>query len=144
MKMSLWMWETNWMKTPLWHGKLCTCVAFIFLRCFGNLFWVFWVYWFGVRPGVQMRRTSWQDGVLGTNCPIPPTWNWTYNFQVKDQIGSFFYFPSLNFQRAAGGFGSFIITNRKVISLPYKMPDGDIVISIGDWYTKNHTVRNCC
>ncbi|KAL1822829.1 hypothetical protein ACET3Z_009607 [Daucus carota] len=90
-------------------------------------------------PGVQMRRTSWQDGVLGTNCPIPPTWNWTYNFQVKDQIGSFFYFPSLNFQRAAGGFGSFIITNRKVISLPYKMPDGDIVISIGDWYTKNHT-----
>ncbi|KAF5742591.1 hypothetical protein HS088_TW09G00642 [Tripterygium wilfordii] len=31
--------------------------------------------------------------------------NWTYVFQTKDQIGSFFYFPSLNFQNAGGGFG---------------------------------------
>ncbi|CAL5366966.1 unnamed protein product [Camellia sinensis] len=83
-------------------------------------------------PGVQMRRASWQDGVLGTNCPIPPNWNWTYQFQVKDQIGSFFYFPSLNLQRAAGGFGSFIITNRKIIPLPFSTPDGDINIMIGD------------
>ncbi|PIA65126.1 hypothetical protein AQUCO_00100552v1, partial [Aquilegia coerulea] len=37
--------------------------------------------------GIQHRRNSWQDGVLGTNCPIPPNWNWTYQFQVKDQIG---------------------------------------------------------
>ncbi|CAK9186266.1 unnamed protein product, partial [Ilex paraguariensis] len=91
-----------------------------------------------VVAGIQMRRASWQDGVLGTNCPIPPNWNWTYQFQVKDQIGSFFYFPSLNFQRAAGGFGSFIITNRDIIPLPFNMPDGDIVIIIGDWYTRNH------
>lgn len=90
-------------------------------------------------PGVQMRRSSWQDGVLGTNCPIPPKWNWTYNFQVKDQIGSFFYYPSLNFQRASGGFGGFVITNRDIIPLPFNTPDGDIVIMIGDWYTRNHT-----
>lgn len=89
--------------------------------------------------GVQQRRSSWQDGVLGTNCPIPPKWNWTYQFQVKDQIGSFFYFPSLNFQRAAGGFGGFIINNRPVISVPFDTPEGDIVVFIGDWYTRNHT-----
>jgi FtsP/CotA-like multicopper oxidase with cupredoxin domain len=89
--------------------------------------------------GVQQRRSSWQDGVLGTNCPIPPKWNWTYQFQVKDQIGSFFYFPSLNFQRAAGGFGGFIINNRPVISVPFDTPQGDIVVFIGDWYTRNHT-----
>ncbi|CAL5376640.1 unnamed protein product [Camellia sinensis] len=53
--------------------------------------------------GIQQKRSSWQDGVLGTNCPIPPKWNWTYQFQVKDQIESFFYFPLLNFQRASGG-----------------------------------------
>lgn len=87
-----------------------------------------------------MRRTSWQDGVLGTNCPIPAKWNWTYQFQVKDQIGSYYYAPSINFQRASGGFGGFIITNRKVISLPFNTPDGDIVITIGDWYTRNHKV----
>ncbi|KAJ7944774.1 monocopper oxidase-like protein SKU5 [Quillaja saponaria] len=89
--------------------------------------------------GIQQRRSSWQDGVLGTNCPIPPKWNWTYQFQVKDQIGSFFYIPSLNFQRAAGGFGSFIINNRPIISIPFATPDGDITILIGDWYTQNHT-----
>ncbi|KAK9927497.1 hypothetical protein M0R45_024678 [Rubus argutus] len=89
--------------------------------------------------GIQQRRSSWQDGVLGTNCPIPPKWNWTYNFQVKDQIGSFFYFPSLNLQRASGGYGGFIINPRAIIPLPFATPDGDITILIGDWYTKNHT-----
>ncbi|KAA8522264.1 hypothetical protein F0562_012937 [Nyssa sinensis] len=89
--------------------------------------------------GVQQRRSSWQDGVLGTNCPIPPKWNWTYQFQVKDQIGSFFYFPSLNFQRASGGYGGFIINNRPIIPIPFATPDGDITILIGDWYTRNHT-----
>ncbi|KAK4350743.1 hypothetical protein RND71_030056 [Anisodus tanguticus] len=88
--------------------------------------------------GIQMRRTSWQDGVLGTNCPIPAQWNFTYQFQVKDQIGSFFYFPSINMQRAAGGFGSFIVTNRNIIPIPFSPPDGDIVIIIGDWYTHSH------
>ncbi|VFR01956.1 unnamed protein product [Cuscuta campestris] len=89
--------------------------------------------------GIQMRKNSWQDGVLGTNCPIPAKWNWTYQFQVKDQIGSFFYFPSLNFQRAAGGFGSIIVNNRDVIPLPFDTPYKDIPILIGDWFTKNHT-----
>lgn len=89
--------------------------------------------------GIQQRRSSWQDGVLGTNCPIPPKWNWTYNFQVKDQIGSFFYFPSLHFQRASGGFGGILINNRAVIPIPFDTPDGDITVLIGDWYTRNHT-----
>ncbi|CAN6579400.1 unnamed protein product [Malus baccata var. baccata] len=89
--------------------------------------------------GIQQRHSSWQDGVLGTNCPILPKWNWTYNFQVKDQVGSFFYFPSLNMQRASGGFGGFIINNRAIIPIPFANPDGDFTILIGDWYTKNHT-----
>lgn len=90
--------------------------------------------------GIQHRKNSWQDGVLGTNCPIPAGWNWTYQFQVKDQIGSFFYFPSLGFQRAAGGYGGIIVNNREVIPLPFGMPDGDITIFISDWYSKSHKV----
>ena len=92
------------------------------------------------RDGIQHRKNCWQDGVLGTTCPIPPGWNWTYNFQVKDQIGSFFYFPSLGMQRAAGGFGGITVNNRAVISVPFDTPDGDITLFIGDWYKKNHTV----
>ncbi|MBA0786841.1 hypothetical protein Gotri_027997, partial [Gossypium trilobum] len=54
-------------------------------------------------------------------------------------IGSFFHFPSLNFQRASGGFGAIIINNRNVIAIPFALPDGHIVILIGDWYTQNPT-----
>ncbi|KAG4171576.1 hypothetical protein ERO13_A12G218500v2 [Gossypium hirsutum] len=86
------------------------------------------LHWFGI----QQRRS--------TNCPIPPKWNWIYQFQVNDQIGSFFYFPSLYFQRAASGFGGFIINNRDIIPIPFGFPNGDITILIGDWYTRNHTV----
>ncbi|KAI9070449.1 hypothetical protein K1719_047588, partial [Acacia pycnantha] len=50
-----------------------------------------------------------------------------------------FYFPSLNFQRASGGFGPFVLNNREIISIPFAQPDGDIVLIIGDWYTQNHT-----
>lgn len=89
-----------------------------------------------------MRRNSWQDGVLGTNCPIPPRWNFTYQFQVKDQIGSFFYSPSLNFQRASGGFGPIVINNRDVIPIPFPQPDGELILIIGDWYTQDHKVCN--
>lgn len=78
--------------------------------------------------------------MLGTNCPIPAGWNWTYEFQVKDQIGSFFYFPSTNFQRAAGGYGGITINNRDVIAVPFGAPDGDITLVIGDWFIKSHKV----
>ncbi|KAG5558709.1 hypothetical protein RHGRI_008614 [Rhododendron griersonianum] len=88
--------------------------------------------------GLRMRRAFWQDGVLGTNCPIPPSSSWTYEFQVKDQIGSFYYFPSLNLQRSAGGFGSFIINNLPGVPPPFDTPYGDIVVFIGDWYKQSH------
>ncbi|KAJ3683297.1 hypothetical protein LUZ60_013524 [Juncus effusus] len=88
--------------------------------------------------GIQHRKNSWEDGVLGTNCPIPAGWNWTYEFQVKDQIGSFFYFPSINFQKAAGGYGGIIINNRDVIPVPFNTPDGDLTIFISDWFNKDY------
>ncbi|KAE9616802.1 putative laccase [Lupinus albus] len=89
--------------------------------------------------GVQQRRNSWQDGVYGTNCPIPPGKNFTYVLQVKDQIGSYFYFPSLAFHKAAGGYGGFQIASRSVIPVPFPPPDGDFTILAGDWYNRNHT-----
>lgn len=89
--------------------------------------------------GIWQRRTSWQDGVLGTNCPIPPGQNFTYFFQVKDQVGSYFYFPSTGFLKAAGGYGGLKIDNRAIISLPYPTPDADLFLLIGDWFNANHT-----
>ncbi|XP_068336793.1 L-ascorbate oxidase homolog [Pyrus communis] len=89
--------------------------------------------------GVQQRRNSWQDGVFGTNCPIPPGQNFTYVLQVKDQIGSYFYFPSLGLHKAAGGFGGIKIDSRPRIPVPFPPPAGDFTILAGDWFSKNHT-----
>ncbi|EPS65321.1 hypothetical protein M569_09457, partial [Genlisea aurea] len=85
--------------------------------------------------GIKQRKNSWQDGVLGTNCPIPPNSNYTYRIQMKDQIGSYTYFPSTLMHRAAGGFGAINIYARSVIPVPYSKPDGDFSLLVGDWYT---------
>ncbi|KEH36280.1 putative laccase [Medicago truncatula] len=89
--------------------------------------------------GIQQRRNSFEDGVSGTTCPIPPGRNFTYILQVKDQIGSFYYFPSLAFQKAAGGFGGIRILSRPRIPVPFPEPAGDYTVLIGDWYKSNHT-----
>ncbi|XP_077243687.1 L-ascorbate oxidase homolog isoform X2 [Tasmannia lanceolata] len=89
--------------------------------------------------GIQQRRNSWQDGVYGTNCPIPPGMNFTYVLQVKDQIGSYFYFPSLAFHKAAGGFGALKILSRPLIPVPFPPPAGDYTVLAGDWFKANHT-----
>ncbi|XP_062224889.1 L-ascorbate oxidase homolog [Phragmites australis] len=88
--------------------------------------------------GLQQRKNSWQDGLSGTNCPIPPGQNFTYHMQAKDQIGSFFYFPSLAFHKAAGGFGAIRIQSRPQIPVPFPPPAGEYTVLIGDWYSTNH------
>ncbi|CAM0906022.1 unnamed protein product [Alopecurus aequalis] len=89
--------------------------------------------------GVQQRRNSFEDGVAGTTCPIPPGGNFTYNLQVKDQIGTYYYFPSLAFHKAAGGFGGIRVLSRPRIPVPFPPPAADYTALIGDWYKTNHT-----
>lgn len=89
--------------------------------------------------GLQQRRNSYQDGVYGTTCPIPPGKNFTYIMQAKDQIGSFYYFPSLAFHKAAGGFGGIRILSRPRIPVPFSDPAADFTVLIGDWYKSDHT-----
>uniref|UniRef100_M1CTS3 Multicopper oxidase n=1 Tax=Solanum tuberosum TaxID=4113 RepID=M1CTS3_SOLTU len=107
----------------------------LIINVFNNLDDSFLISW----NGVEQRRNSWQDGVYGTNCPIPPGKNFTYVLQVKDQIGSFHYFPSLAFHKAAGGFGSINIASRSVIPVPFPPPAGEFTILTGDWFKQNHS-----
>ncbi|XP_050388016.1 L-ascorbate oxidase homolog [Argentina anserina] len=88
--------------------------------------------------GIKQRKNSWQDGVLGTNCPIPPNSNYTYKFQPKDQIGTFTYFPSTKLHRAAGGFGGINVYSRPRIPIPYPIPESDFTLLVGDWYKTSH------
>ncbi|KAF5195103.1 L-ascorbate oxidase-like protein [Thalictrum thalictroides] len=89
--------------------------------------------------GIQQRKNSWMEGMPGTNCPIPPGKNYTYHFQPKDQIGSYFYFPSTAMHKAAGGFGGLRTNSRLLIPVPYADPEDDYTVLIGDWYTKSHS-----
>lgn len=89
--------------------------------------------------GLQQRRNSFEDGVAGTTCPIPPGANFTYILQAKDQIGTYFYFPSLAFHKAAGGFGGVRVLSRPQIPVPFPPPAADYTVLIGDWYKANHT-----
>nr|GMD36920.1 L-ascorbate oxidase homolog [Ipomoea batatas] len=106
----------------------------LIVNVFNNLDEPFLLTW----NGLQQRRSSWQDGVYGTNCPIPPGKNYTYALQVKDQIGTFFYFPSLAMHRAAGGIGAIKIDSRPLIPVPFPPPAGEYHILAGDWFTKSH------
>ncbi|KAL1188743.1 Monocopper oxidase-like protein SKS1 [Cardamine amara subsp. amara] len=106
----------------------------IVVNIFNNLNEPFLMTW----NGLQLRRNSWQDGVLGTNCPILPGRNWTYRFQVKDQIGSYFYFPSLQLQKAAGGYGAIRVFSPELVPIPFPQPDDEFDILIGDWFYADH------
>ncbi|XP_027151975.1 L-ascorbate oxidase homolog [Coffea eugenioides] len=88
--------------------------------------------------GVQQRKNSWQDGTLGTMCPILPGQNYTYHFQVKDQIGSYFYYPTVGLQKAAGGMGPLNVHSRDLIPVPFDRPADEYNVLVGDWYTKGH------
>ncbi|BFG37859.1 hypothetical protein CerSpe_241330 [Prunus speciosa] len=107
----------------------------IVLNVFNNLDEPFLLTW----NGIQQRKNSWQDGTLGTMCPIPPGTNYTYQFQVKDQIGSFMYYPTTAMHKAAGAFGGLRVNSRLLIPVPYADPEDDYTVLIGDWYTKSHT-----
>ncbi|KAG9440742.1 hypothetical protein H6P81_020907 [Aristolochia fimbriata] len=88
--------------------------------------------------GIKQRKNSWQDGVLGTSCPIPPNTNYTYKFQTKDQIGSYTYFPSTLMHRVSGGYGALNVYKRSVIPIPYAIPTGDFTLLVGDWFKADH------
>ncbi|KAG9454862.1 hypothetical protein H6P81_007766 [Aristolochia fimbriata] len=103
----------------------------VVVNVFNNLDEPFLITW----NGIQQRKNCWMDGMPGTNCPIPPGKNFTYHFQVKDQIGSYFYFPSTSVHRAAGGFGGLRVNSRLLIPVPFDDPEDDYTVLIGDWYS---------
>ncbi|XP_042008870.1 L-ascorbate oxidase homolog [Salvia splendens] len=112
----------------------CTSNNNIVVNVFNHLDEPFLLTW----SGVQQRKNSWQDGTLGTMCPIMPGRNYTYKFQVKDQIGSYYYYPTTALHKAAGGMGMLRIQSRDLIPVPFDTPAEEFDVLLGDWYNKNH------
>lgn len=107
----------------------CTSNNNIVVNVFNNIDEPISFHW----HGIQQRKNSWQEGLPGTTCPIPPGTNYTYKFQVKDQIGSYFYYPSTALHKAAGGYGSLRIHSRDLIPIPFPSPEAEFSVMIGDW-----------
>ncbi|XP_057472776.1 L-ascorbate oxidase homolog [Actinidia eriantha] len=112
----------------------CTSNNNIVVNVFNNLDEPFLLTWYGI----QQRKNSWQDGTPGTMCPIMPGTNFTYRFQVKDQIGSYYYFPTTGLHKASGGIGALQVHSRLLIPVPFDEPADEFAILMGDWYTKGH------
>ncbi|XP_078168290.1 L-ascorbate oxidase homolog [Carex rostrata] len=112
----------------------CSSNNNIVINVFNNLDEPFLFSW----NGIQHRKNSWMDGMPGTNCPILPGKNWTYHWQPKDQIGTYFYFPSIGMQKAAGGFGPMRIHSRNLIPVPYFPAADEFDVLIHDWYADGH------
>ncbi|KAL6500072.1 hypothetical protein OROGR_027982 [Orobanche gracilis] len=112
----------------------CTSNNNIVVNVFNHLDEPFLLTW----AGIQQRKNSWQDGTPGTMCPIMPGTNYTYKFQVKDQIGSYMYFPTTTLHRAAGGIGVLQVHSRDLIPVPFDRPADEFAVVLGDWYNKGH------
>ncbi|KAI3461923.1 hypothetical protein Pfo_018586 [Paulownia fortunei] len=112
----------------------CTSNNNIVVNVFNHLDEPFLLTW----AGVQQRKNSWQDGTPGTMCPILPGKNYTYHFQVKDQIGSYLYFPTTALHKASGGIGMLQIHSRDLIPVPFDNPADEYAVILGDWYNKGH------
>lgn len=112
----------------------CTSNNNIIVNVFNELDEPFLLTW----AGIQLRKNSWQDGTPGTMCPILPGQNYTYRFQVKDQIGSYIYFPTTALHKASGGIGMLKAHSRELIPVPFDTPAEEHAILLGDWYNKGH------
>ncbi|KAL3649355.1 hypothetical protein CASFOL_005758 [Castilleja foliolosa] len=112
----------------------CTSNNNIVVNVFNHLDEPFILTW----AGIQQRKNSWMDGTPGTMCPILPGTNYTYKFQVKDQIGSYLYFPTTALHRASGGIGLLQVHSRDLIPVPFDRPAAEHAVILGDWYNKGH------
>lgn len=82
--------------------------------------------------GLFQNGTNSMDGPqMVTQCPIPPGYQFTYNFTV-DQVGTYWYHSHTGNQYGDGLRGFFIIEDDEP---PFKY-DEELTISVGDWYHK--------
>ncbi|KAM0552651.1 hypothetical protein ACHAPJ_007748 [Fusarium lateritium] len=82
--------------------------------------------------GIDQRNTVWMDGVFGvTQCGIPPGETFTYQFDIIDQRGTFWYHSHLSLQSTDGLYGPLIIhdPDEKIRNV-----DEDRILMVGDLY----------
>lgn len=95
--------------------------------------------------GLQMRGSNHMDGAVGvTQCPIPAGESFTYEFDVGDQAGTFWWHAHSAVYRGDGLFGGLVIHKAvegngkagKVTDLKEYGYEKEVLLMVGDWYHK--------
>ncbi|KAI0388040.1 multicopper oxidase [Hypomontagnella monticulosa] len=82
--------------------------------------------------GIDQKDSVWMDGIYGvTQCGIPPGETFTYEFNVTEQRGSFWYHAHVSGQYTDGLYGPLIIHDPDEKIPPV---DDDKIIMMGDLY----------
>lgn len=89
-------------------------------------------HWHGLRLDGLETAGAWMDGVPGvTQCPLVPGSEATYEFQIKDPAGTYFYHGHAALQDAEGLLGPIIVHDREESASVYS---SDRVFIVQDTY----------
>lgn len=82
--------------------------------------------------GLFQKGSNAMDGPqMVTQCPIPPGYTFTYDFNVTDQAGTYWYHSHSGNQYGDGLRGLFIIEDTEELPFAY---DEEVTLSVSDWY----------
>ena len=85
--------------------------------------------------GIFQNDTNWMDGTVGvTQCPIPPGGNFTYEFDVDAQAGTYWYHSHQAATAADGVYGPLIVHSRNQRQLRQLDYTTDRVLMVSDHY----------
>jgi len=88
--------------------------------------------------GIFQLLSGWADGAhMITQCPIQPSGNFTYQFNITGQEGTLWWHAHSSLLRATI-YGALIIKPRNgTAGYPFPAPYGEIPIILGEWWNQN-------
>uniref|UniRef100_A0A0D9VL25 Laccase n=1 Tax=Leersia perrieri TaxID=77586 RepID=A0A0D9VL25_9ORYZ len=93
--------------------------------------------------GVDQPRNPWSDGPeFITQCPIQPGGNFTYQVILSVEEGTLWWHAHSDFDRDTV-LGAIVIHPKRGTTFPFKKPDNEIPIILGEWWNKdvNHLLE---
>ncbi|KAF5323811.1 hypothetical protein D9619_012985 [Psilocybe cf. subviscida] len=86
--------------------------------------------------GILQKGSNWADGPVGVNqCPISSGNSFQYQFNVKDQAGTFWYHSHYSTQYCDGLRGPLVIYDPDDPHMSrYDIDDESTIITLADWY----------
>ncbi|KAL5709240.1 laccase [Ranunculus cassubicifolius] len=87
--------------------------------------------------GVFQLFSNWADGpAYVTQCPIAPKTSYTHRFKVTGQEGTLWWHAHFSALRDSV-YGALIIRPRQGRSYPFRKPDAEVPILLGEWFGAN-------